>query len=198
MGLTNHLVIFSKVPRMGLVKTRLAKQIGTVAAWAFARQGIIALSPIARDPRWRCWFAITPDKAIHQTKLWPRAHSYVTQGTGDLGDRMARVIKSMPPGPVVIIGTDIPTIRPKHVADAFLALGNHDTVFGPSKDGGYWLVGMRRRPAFKEIFKSIKWSSKNTLEETIGNLPIHWNHKFIETLEDIDEAEAFNRWKESD
>jgi glycosyltransferase A (GT-A) superfamily protein (DUF2064 family) len=71
-------------------------------------------------------------------------------------------------------------------------------VFGPSKDGGYWLVGMRRRPAFKEIFKSIKWSSKNTLEETIGNLPIHWNHKFIETLEDIDEAEAFNRWKESD
>jgi rSAM/selenodomain-associated transferase 1 len=198
IGLTNHLVIFSKLPRLGIVKTRLAKDIGIVAAWAFARQSIINLSSIVKDTRWRCSFAITPDKAINKTNLWPKAHRYIAQGAGDLGERMARVIKSMPPGPVVIIGTDIPTIRPQHVAEAFLALGKHDAVFGPSKDGGYWLVGIKRRPVFKEIFKYIKWSEKTTLEETISNLPIHWNHKLLETLEDIDEVEAFDRWKKND
>ena len=194
-GLVNHLVIFSKLPRIGLVKTRLAKQIGTVRAWAFARHCIKDMSYLAKDPRWQCSLAISPDSAIHLNKLWPKAQSYIGQGRGDLGDRMTRITKSLPPGPVVIIGSDIPTIRLKHVADAFFALGSHDTVFGPSKDGGYWLVGVRRRPAFKEIFKSVNWSTKNALVDTIANLPVHWKYKFIETLEDIDEGDAYNRWK---
>jgi glycosyltransferase A (GT-A) superfamily protein (DUF2064 family) len=103
--------------------------------------------------------------------------------------------RSMPPGPVVIIGTDIPAIRPKHVAAAFLSLGHHDAVFGPAKDGGYWLLGMKRRPVFKKIFQSVNWSTKSALEDTITNLPTHWSYQLLETLEDIDEGEAFARWK---
>ena len=183
---------------MGLVKTRLAKDIGAVGAWMFAHHCIKGMSLLAKDPRWRCSIAISPDTAIHQTKLWPQAYNYIAQGSGNLGDRMTRVTKSLPPGPVVIVGSDIPTIRPKHIADAFFALGSHDTVFGPSKDGGYWLVGMRRRPAHKDIFKSVNWSTENALENTITNLPIHWNQKFMETLEDIDEVDAYNRWKKND
>ena len=194
-GLVNHLVIFAKLPRMGLVKTRLAKHIGTVGAWKFAHQSMKNMSLLVKDPRWRCSLAISPDTAIFQNNLWPKAHSYIAQGYGDLGDRMTRVTKNMLPGPVVIIGTDIPTIRPKHVANAFHALGRYDAVFGPSRDGGYWLVGMRRRPAFKEIFKYVGWSTQNALENTIANLPIHWNYKFIETLEDIDEIDAYDRWE---
>ena len=197
-GLAHHLVVFAKLPRMGTVKTRLAMHIGTVSAWAFARQCIKTITPITKDFRWKCWLAISPDTALHQSNLWPKNHGFIAQGTGDLGERMARVIRNMPPGPVVIIGTDTPAIRPKHVASAFHALGSDDIVFGPSIDGGYWLLGMKRRPVFKEIFKSVNWSTKSALENTIANLPTQWSYKLLEPLEDIDEGKAFARWKNND
>ncbi len=56
------------------------------------------------------------------------------------------------PGPVVIIGADIPEITPDHIGRAFAALGRSDAVFGPAADGGYWLVGLKRRPSIREIF----------------------------------------------
>ena len=195
MGLVNHLVIFAKMPRMGKVKTRLAKHIGAVGAWAFAHQRIKAISHLSKDPRWQCWLAISPDTAIYKTEYWPRVHGNITQGTGDLGERMVKVTKNLPPGPIVIIGTDIPTIQPKHLASAFHSLGHHDAVFGPSKDGGYWLLGFKRRPIFKEIFQSVNWSTKSALKDTIANLPIQWNYKLLEVLEDVDEGDAYLRWK---
>ncbi len=110
-GPINHLVVFAKTPRLGTVKTRLTTDIGTVAAWAFARQSIKAIvAPLARDTRWKCWLALSPDWAVHQPALWPKAHGLIAQGPGGLGERMARVAKQMPPGPVVIIGTDVPAI----------------------------------------------------------------------------------------
>jgi len=48
--------------------------------------------------------------------------------------------------------------------------GSHDAVFGPSPDGGYWLVGLKRRPRIPRAFKSITWSSHDALEQTIANL----------------------------
>ncbi|WP_425283593.1 DUF2064 domain-containing protein [Methyloceanibacter stevinii] len=52
----------------------------------------------------------------------------------------------MPPGPVVLVGSDIPRISRAHIAEAFRLLGNADAVFGPAQDGGYWLVGFKRSP----------------------------------------------------
>jgi rSAM/selenodomain-associated transferase 1 len=196
-GPINHLVVFAKTPRLGTVKTRLTTDIGTVAAWAFARQSIKAIvAPLARDTRWKCWLALSPDWAVHQPALWPKAHGLIAQGPGGLGERMARVAKQMPPGPVVIIGTDVPAIRSHRVAAAFRALGRHDAVFGPGRDGGYWLVGMKRRPVFKDIFQNVRWSTEHALADTIANLPAHWSHKLLETLEDIDDGEAYRRWRE--
>ena len=172
MGLVNHLIVFAKIPRMGIVKTRLAKNIGTVNAWAFTRQCIKDISFLARDSRWQCRLAVSGVNSVLLPNFWPQTHKIIAQGEGDLGDRMTRVIKNMPPGPVVIIGTDIPTIRTKHVALAFKTLGSNDAVFGPAKDGGYWLIGIKRRPVFKEIFQSVNWSTKTALKDTISNLSL--------------------------
>ena len=60
---------------------------------------------------------------------------------------MRRPPLGLPPGPVVVIGSDIPGITARHIAEAFRLLGRHAFVFGPARDGGYWLVGARRRPA---------------------------------------------------
>ena len=56
-----------------------------------------------------------------------------------------RILDALPPGPVVIIGSDVPGIRPHHIATAFRALGGSDAVLGPAIDGGYWLIGLKRR-----------------------------------------------------
>jgi hypothetical protein len=107
---------------------------------------------------------------------------------------MGRVIRSLPPGPVVIIGTDVPSIGPLHVACAFRLLGNHDAVFGPSADGGYWLVGLRRRPRIPEIFQDVRWSSRFALADTLANLG-SLRVAQLEVLEDIDDGADFERWR---
>lgn len=196
MSLTRHLVVFARAPRIGRVKTRLAAGIGPVAAWAFTRQSLQnVVRPLARDPRWRCWLAVTPDGAVFQRRLWPPAFGLITQGPGDLGRRMAGVMESLAPGPVVIIGADVPAIRPRHAASAFAALGRDDFVFGPARDGGYWLVGLRRRPKFTDIFENVRWSTEHALADTIANLKDGQTHALLETLDDIDGAEDYRRWK---
>ena len=147
-GMRRHLVIMARAPRLGAVKRRLAADIGAVAAWRFYRtEAGRLLARLSRDRRWSTWLAVTPDPSSSAARgLWPFAGPVVGQGTGDLGQRMGRLLRALPPGPMVIIGTDSPTIQARHVAEAFDALGRAEWVIGPATDGGYWLIGARRRP----------------------------------------------------
>lgn len=185
-----HLVAFVKAPRMGRVKSRLAKDIGMVGAWQFYRRTLAqVLTPLARDLRWRLWLCVTPDGAVFQDRVWPVRTSRLTQGTGDLGARMGRAMAILPPGPVVIIGTDIPGIRSNHVAAAFQALGSYDAVFGPATDGGYWLVGLKRRPRLPDAFRQVRWSGPHALHDTERNL-VGLQIAQLEALVDVDDARA--------
>jgi hypothetical protein len=197
MGLVNHLVVMVKAPRLGAVKTRLAREIGAVAARRFYRASSAAvLARLGHDPRWRCWLAVTPDRFAAASAFWPRRLPRLPQGPGDLGQRMARPLKILPPGPVVIVGSDIPGLGAGHVARAFTALGRHDLVFGPAEDGGYWLVGARRRPPPPpELFRAVRWSSAHALEDTLANLGPRFSVAFVERLSDVDNAADYARWR---
>ena len=118
------------------------------------------------------------------------------QGEGDLGQRMGSLFRDLPPGPVVIIGADIPGIEKKHIADAFTALGESDTVIGPAEDGGYWLVGQKRRPRVKEIFAGVRWSSEETMADTLKNIrEQNMSVALLDRLADIDEGADLARWR---
>ena len=181
----------AKAPVAGAAKTRLAREIGTAAATRFARQATAALlQRVARDRRWQTMLAVTPDAAV-ASRCWPRGVARVGQGGGDLGRRMQRLMQRMPPGPVVIVGTDVPGITPALIAEAFRRLGRHDAVFGPAADGGYWLVGMRRRPRLLHAFANVRWSSEHALADTLANLEGH-TIAFVATLSDVDDARGFD------
>ena len=196
MAINRNLVVMVKSPRIGRVKTRLGPDIGYVSAWAFYRQMLRnVLRPLARDRRWTTWLAVSPDGALRNEHIWPIRTPRVRQGGGDLGDRMGRVMVVMPPGPVVIIGMDIPDILPRHIEQAFRELGAHDVVFGPADDGGYWLVGLKRRPALKKIFARVRWSSEHTLADTRVNLPAHWRIAELEILTDVDDGGTYSALK---
>jgi len=191
-GPRRWLVIMAKEPRCGAVKTRLARDIGAVTATQFYRRTLASVSArLTRDTRWRTLIAVTPDSAI-ASAAWPHGAGLVEQGKGDLGVRMQRVFDTLAPAPVVIIGTDIPEIGTRHIAEAFRQLGSHDAVLGPARDGGYWLVGLQRIPRVRGMFADVRWSSAHTLKDTLHNLA-GARVAMLEPLEDVDDGISYRR-----
>ena len=90
----------------------------------------------------------------------------------------------MPRGPVVIIGSDIPSIEPVHINRAFQALGPNSTVLGPTLDGGYWLIGLKRCRPTPGLFDNVRWSSGHEFDDTLKNVPAPV--ALIDRLNDVD------------
>jgi uncharacterized protein len=202
------LILFVRQPRLGAGKSRLARDIGALAALKFERLMLTrSLARLGRDRRWRLRLAITPDPVGRKSvapsasgrrdigglpPAFRRGHPpyVVSQGRGDLGERMRRAMARYPPGPVVLIGTDIPGMTPDHIAQVFALLGRHDIVFGPATDGGFWLVGCRHRPP---VFGRVRWSTRHALEDALANLPKSLSVGFAATLDDVDDGAAYRR-----
>lgn len=188
-----HLLIMAKQPRMGRVKTRLGASIGAMEATRAYRVILSAtLNTLSRDPRWQTWVAVSGVNELH-ANVWPANVNVVDQETGDLGDRMQRMFDSLPIGPAVIIGSDIPNIKRADIARAFHQLGQNEAVFGPAPDGGYWLVGQSRRRRVLKLFRNVRWSSEHALADTmanLGSLPV----SLLRQLADVDDAASYRNW----
>lgn len=181
-------MVMLKLPRPGQVKTRLGREIGMVAAAWWFRHQVRYLLRRLEDPRWDLVLAVTPDSAGMKARVWPAHLERITQGGGDLGARMRRVFRARPVGPVCIIGGDIPGVERCHIARAFRTLGNHDAVFGPALDGGFWLVGLKRRgPLPTGLFSHVRWSTEHALADSLMSLEGYRVAK-VDRLRDVDEA----------
>lgn len=181
------LFIMVKEPRPGRVKTRLGRDIGMInSAWWFRHQTDRLIRRLSADPRWDIFLAVSPDVEGLSSRVWPRHLPRWAQGGGDLGHRMSAIFKGGLVGPIVIIGGDIPGITPAHIARAFDMLGNHDAVFGPAPDGGFWLIGMKRMMAISpRLFKDVRWSSKHALADTLATMH-GLSTGTVATLRDVD------------
>lgn len=183
-------MLFARRPSYGVGKRRLAADVGDLEALRFARASLGRLRrTLGSDPRWTLWLAISPDRPTG----WVAGARVIAQGSGDLGQRLSRVLRALPPGPAVILGADAPTVTRQDVAEAFCALGSHDAVFGPARDGGYWLIGLRRRPRHHLPFAGVRWSTEHALADTISAM----NGRavaLLRTLEDIDDGPSLRRY----
>jgi len=190
-----HLAIFAKAPRLGQVKRRLAREIGDVAAWRFQRALLSSLLRVlVRDRRWRTTLWLSPDHRVSTTIAKLRVLSR-GQGRGDLGARMRRAFIGKERGPVVLVGSDIPALGPAQIRTAFQALGRNDLVFGPAKDGGYWLIASARRRGRMPPLKPVRWSSKHALADTRACFDKRHKTALLEVLEDVDDGAAYRRWR---
>jgi rSAM/selenodomain-associated transferase 1 len=131
---------------------------------------------------------------------------YEPQGPGDLGERMAAATAladggEKGVGSVVLIGSDCPFIKPKHLKEALAALeeeeggeeGGNDLVLGPAKDGGYWLIGLRR--PCPELFQGVDWGTGRVLEQTLAIAAgLGMKVKLLEALHDMDRPEDLKLW----
>jgi uncharacterized protein len=183
----HRLVIMAKSPRRGSVKLRLAREIGHGAALSFYRSCLShSVLRLARDTRWTTLLTVTPDRDISASFFPPLSKvTRLLQGSGDLGRRMQRLFDRLPPGPVVIVGSDVPAVAPARIAEAFALLGRFDAVLGRAPDGGYWLIGLKRSPHVLAPFARVRWSSPHALADTLTNLK-GARVAFATTLGDVD------------
>jgi rSAM/selenodomain-associated transferase 1 len=189
-----QLVLFVRAPALGHGKRRLAKEIGDLAAVRFERLMIaLLLRRLGADRRWKVRVAVTPGRARRRARHWRPGLEVLAQGGGDLGRRMRRALAGGPPGPVVLVGSDIPALEARHIDAAFRLLGAKDLVFGPAADGGFWLVGARRRPHSPPLFERVRWSGPHALADTLASLPRRIAVGFVATLEDVDDGESHHR-----
>jgi rSAM/selenodomain-associated transferase 1 len=187
-----RLVIMAKEPRLGAVKTRLGREIGSASATRFYRSVTANLiRRLARDPRWQTVVAVAPDAAL-ASPAWPADIRRVPQGRGDLGARMGRLLASTCGRPCVLIGSDIPGVSAKHIADAFALLRRSQLAFGPAEDGGFWLIGAGARIRLAGMLDGVRWSSPQALADTLKNLSA-FSVGYAATLSDVDDAASYRR-----
>ncbi|MBN9511348.1 MAG: glycosyltransferase [Alphaproteobacteria bacterium] len=183
--------VFARAPRLGTVKRRLGRAIGARAALACHRALLAqTLRRLGRDRRFATVLAVTPDRAQGP---WMRGLPRVGQGRGDLGARMARLVRRHPRGRVAIVGCDIPDLGAADVAGAFRRLGTAQAAFGPAEDGGYWLVALGpRRPVHP--FAAVRWSGPHALADTLCHFagrPV----ALLRRLRDVDTAADWRAWR---
>lgn len=191
----NSLFIFTKPNRMGVSKTRLAREIGFAEAQRINAMSTARVMRNAADPRWQTALMVAPDSALETRQpLWPNTLARISQGEGDLGARMSRAFDLAPLGNVLMIGTDMPDLSRALIGQAIRLLRSRDAVFGPADDGGFWLFGQKKRSRSKPPFQNVRWSSPHALADVVRNLgPARIG--YLPEMIDFDDADALRTWR---
>lgn len=191
----NLLLIFTRNPELGKVKTRLAKGVGQENALIIYKELLQHTHDVViqNDCTKRVGYSVK----VRKQDLWEASLFEKFQQEGDdLGQRMEHAFAegfSDNYKKVVIIGSDLYDLRPHHLEKAFDALTTHDAVIGPATDGGYYLLGMKL--LITDVFKNKEWGSDTVLENTLKNLSSYTVHT-LEELNDIDFAEDLKPYPE--
>ncbi len=164
------LLVFVKPPRAGLVKTRLARDLGADAAAALYRALAerVREQTAPRDGEYARVFFFAPAEERREIEAWLPGETCVAQKGADLGERMAAAFAwafARGTRPVVLIGTDAPDLTRAHVTEALAALAQNDVVLAPAQDGGYSLIGLGR--PCPELFSDMNWSTPSVLADTL-------------------------------
>lgn len=220
MPLTQAIIlIFTKYPRPGAVKTRLIPHLGEEkAANLQRRMGQATCETVRQALESTAWQGIeektkpTSSRAagrqagnaiVYYDGCSPRQmHDwlgdyfiYKQQSGNDLGQRMANGIRNHlgTDKPVVLIGTDCPDLDMAILQNGIDALHDHDAVFGPAHDGGYYLIGVRGDIAEKSLamlFNGISWGTSSVLAQTMRRAKtMQLRYTLLKRLHDIDTPE---------
>ncbi len=193
------LILFTRYPRAGAVKTRLIPALGAEGAAHLHRRLVThALAQAQRLARIRSTTLevhYTGGAKIKMAAWLGRDLVYRSQGEGDLGARMDRAFATAfrnGTEVAIIMGSDCPDLTAEVLIRAFDMLVQNDLVLGPAGDGGYYLIGLSRR--VPELFADIPWGSDAVLDLTLRHASqLGLAHAMLATLDDVDRPEDLER-----
>jgi rSAM/selenodomain-associated transferase 1 len=171
----NALAVMAKAPVAGQVKTRLLPALTPDEAAELSRALLVdQLNHLSGLNSADLYLAFAPEDArAMMTELVPSRFRLFAQRGDDLGARMNGVfdwLRAKGHRNTILIGGDLPPVPLRNLAEAFRALevAGERVVLGPSRDGGYYLVGMNRLTP--QIFESMAWSHDQVLAQTTTKL----------------------------
>lgn len=185
-----RLLVFTRAPIPGQVKTRLIPALGAVGAADLHRRmteevlrRLCALPTIAVE----LWITSQPSHPffVGLAQRWPL--ELRVQPSGDLGARMEFAARAAldRTGKVILLGTDCPELSQDHMRTVIERLDDDDAVIGPAVDGGYVLLGLRRVAA--PLFRDVPWGSDRVADITRSRLrALGWSWSELPPLHDID------------
>ena len=183
----NLLLVFTRNPELGKVKTRLAKTVGNATALKI----YTFLLERTRD----IVVKVSADKAVYysvkvrENDIWDASIFQKHQQVGeDLGIRMLHAFKNgFKTGyeKVMVIGSDLYDLTAETIENAFIALENNEVVIGPAEDGGYYLLGMNSLE--EKVFKNKEWGTETVRKDTLEDL----KDKKVFLLGELNDVDVF-------
>ena len=195
MARSDRVIIFGRYPEPGRTKTRLIPLLGAARAADFQRElteRTLSKDRLAARRRPLDLEGRFDGGSFEQLRRWlGPGLVFSHQSPGNLGERMKTAfLNAFRHGAqhVVLHGTDIPDLTVGHLDDALDALKSHDLVLGPSMDGGYWLIGLKKSA---DLFDGMEWGTSSVFEKTVAaaraqGLSVH----VLSPLTDMDTGET--------
>jgi len=195
---SNLIIIFTRNPELGKVKTRLAKDIGTVNALEIYKILLNHTFEIVTNINTQKWIFYSEN--INENQLFDENFEKKLQKGNDLGEKMKNAFEEgFNAGfqKIVIIGSDLIDLENSDFKLAFESLDTNDVVIGPALDGGYYLLGLKEN--YHQIFNDKKWGTDTVLKDTLKDFK---NQKVkllnvkndIDTIEDIKNIQIFKKY----
>jgi rSAM/selenodomain-associated transferase 1 len=193
------LIIFTRNPELGKVKTRLAKSVGDESAlniYKFLLKHTVEITEKLNVDKY-----VFYSENIHRDDIWnPDIFRKKLQSGNDLGERMQNAFSEMfglGYEKVMIVGSDIYELQQKDIENAYDALETTPFVIGPATDGGYYLLGMKELNS--EIFQNKDWGTTTVLEATLkdltsGKYVLLEERNDVDYYEDIKNVDAFQQF----
>ena len=184
------IIIFYRNPELGKVKTRLAATLGDDKALAVYLRLVNHTQSITKDlimDKMVCY-----SHHVDTEDCWDNTtYQKQIQKGNTLGDKLEHAVKhAFDQGYqyVGVIGSDCFELTEDILKNSFLKLQTNDAVIGPAKDGGYYLLGMRK--FVTEFFKNKEWSTATVAKDTINDFKrLGLTHFVLFVLSDVDREE---------
>jgi len=194
--MNKQLIIFIKNPELGKAKTRIAKTTGDKKALSIYLE--LLQHTRATVQKSDCHRHLFYSNFIDKEDAWSNTDfSKKLQINGGLGEKMQAAFQEVHDRDdrTLIIGSDCGELTPQIIDQAFVALLTHDVVLGPTFDGGYYMIGMRK--AHPELFQDIDWSTEQVYPQTLHKLKKNSTTYFeLPRLHDIDFEEDYLAWRQ--
>jgi rSAM/selenodomain-associated transferase 1 len=193
--------IFARAAHLGQVKTRIAAELGDEAALLIYQQLLQGtLERAAQVEATRYLWATDTDCGYLRFLAAQYGCELRLQADGDLGERMRTAMEWMlgQHEHAVLVGSDCPMLTPDRLEKSFVALERADVVMAPAEDGGFVLIAsshkMKSCWGDQSIFRGVRWSTENTLNDTLNCLhDAYAQVTILDRLWDVDTAADVSR-----